>query len=73
VAAEFGEGAVAVEVVTLKEAAGAARYRELRRSAGEHLPIPCVLVEGRLVAPGIPEQDALRQALQSTLARSLSR
>lgn len=67
-AAEFGEGAVAVEVVTLKETAGAARYRELRKAAGEHLPVPCVLVEGRLVAPGIPEQDELRDVLAAALA-----
>lgn len=67
-AAEFGEGTVAVEVVTLKEAAGAERYRELRRLAGEHLPVPCVLVECRLVSPGIPEQDELRQALSDALA-----
>lgn len=67
-AAEFGEGAVAVEVVTLKEAAGAERYKELRRMAGVHLPVPCVLVECRLVSPGIPEQDELRQVLADTLA-----
>ncbi|GAB4257539.1 MAG: hypothetical protein Kow00129_17550 [Thermoleophilia bacterium] len=64
---EFGEGVVEVEVVTLKEPEGAARYRELRRQAGEHLPVPCVLVEGRLVSPGIPEQDDLRQALTDAL------
>jgi len=68
VAAEFGEGVVDVEVVTLKERAGAERYRELRRLAGEHLPVPCVLVECRLVSPGIPEQDELRQVLVDALA-----
>jgi len=68
VAAEFGEDAVSVEVVTLKEAAGAERYRELRRIAGEHLPVPCVLVECRLVSPGIPEQDELREQLAEALA-----
>lgn len=67
-AAEFGEGVVEVEVVTLKERAGAERYRELRRLAGEHLPVPCVLVECRLVSPGIPEQEALRQVLADSLA-----
>ncbi|MHB8868501.1 MAG: hypothetical protein ACYC6T_14860 [Thermoleophilia bacterium] len=67
-AAEFGEDAVSVEVVTLKEAAGAERYRELRRIAGEHLPVPCVLVECRLVSPGIPEQDELREQLAEALA-----
>ncbi len=66
-AAEFGEDAVNVEVVTLKEAAGAERYRELRRIAGEHLPVPCVLVECRLVSPGIPEQDELREVLAEAL------
>jgi hypothetical protein len=67
VAAEFGEGTVEIEVVTLKDPAGAARYRDLRREAGEHLPVPCVLVEGRLVAPGIPEQDELRDVFRATL------
>lgn len=67
-AAEFGDGTVDVEVVTLKEAEGAARYRDLRREAGEHLPVPCVLVEGRLVAPGIPEQEELRAVFRDALA-----
>ena len=67
VAAEFAEGEVAVEVVTLKERAGAERYRELRRLAGRHLPVPCVLVEGQLVSPGIPEPDALREVIQEAL------
>ena len=56
----FAEGLVEVEVVTLKEPAGAERYRELRRAAGEHLPVPCVLLEERLVSPGIPEPEELR-------------
>jgi hypothetical protein len=68
VAAEFDEGVVEVEVVTLKESEGAERYRELRRISGEHLPVPCVLVEGRLVSPGIPEQDDLRACLAAALA-----
>jgi hypothetical protein len=67
VAAEFAEGEVAVEVVTLKEPAGAERYRELRRSAGQHLPVPCVLLEGRLVSPGIPEPDGLREVIREAL------
>lgn len=71
-AAEFGEGAVEVEVVTLKEAQGAERYRELRRLAGQHLPVPCVLVECRLVAPGIPEQDELRQVLADAIAAAFA-
>ncbi len=66
-AAEFAEGEVAVEVVTLKEPAGAERYRELRRSAGQHLPVPCVLLEGRLVSPGIPEPDGLREVIREAL------
>ena len=58
---------VEVEVVTLKEPAGAERYRELRRTAGEHLPVPCVLIEGRLAAASIPEQDDLRRAFAAAL------
>jgi hypothetical protein len=68
VAGEFAEGVVEVEVVTLKERVGAERYRELRRSAGEHLPVPCVLLEGRLVSPGIPEQEDLRALVAEALA-----
>jgi hypothetical protein len=68
VAAEFGEELVEVEVVTLKEPEGADRFRELRRLAGEHLPIPCVLVESRLVSPGIPEQEELRERFKAALA-----
>jgi hypothetical protein len=67
VAAEFDDERVSVEVVTLKEAAGAERYRELRRGAGEHLPVPCVLMEGRLVSAGIPEQDELRVVIREAL------
>ena len=55
-------------MVILKEAAGAARYRDLRREAGEHLPVPCVLVEGTLAFPGIPEQEELRRVLAERLA-----
>ncbi len=65
-AAEF-DGAVEVEVVTLKERRGAERYRELRRLAGVHLPIPCVLLEAGLVSEGIPEQDALRAVVGAAL------
>lgn len=66
VTADFGDDVV-VEVVTLKEHAGAERYRELRRSAGEHLPVPCVLLEGHLVSPGIPEPEALREVIMEAL------
>ncbi len=59
--------------MTLKEREGTERYRELRRLAGEHLPVPCVLVECRLVSPGIPEQDGLRQALADSLAEAARR
>ena len=58
---------VDVEVVTLKEVDGAERYRELRREAGVHLPVPCVLIEGRLAAASIPEQDDLRTAIEAAL------
>jgi hypothetical protein len=68
VAGEFAEGVIEVEVVTLKEWAGAERYRELRRIAGEHLPVPCVLLAGRLVSPGIPEPEDLRAAVRAALA-----
>jgi hypothetical protein len=68
VAAEFAQGLVEVEVVTLKEHAGADRYRELRRAAGVHLPVPCVLLVERLVAPGIPEPGELRAGVEGALA-----
>ena len=67
-AAEFAPGLVEVEVVTLKEPAGAERYRALRRAADEHLPVPCVLLDERLVSPGIPEPDALRAVVTGALA-----
>jgi hypothetical protein len=67
VAAEYG-GRVGVEVVTLKERAGAERYRDLRRRAGVHLPVPCVLIEGRLASEGIPEQEDLRTQVGRALA-----
>jgi len=62
-----------VEVVTLKERKGAERYRELRRSAGIHLPVPCVLIEGRLVSEGIPEQEELRGHVARALASARGR
>ena len=67
-AAEFAPGLVEVEVVTLKESAGAERYRDLRRAAGEHLPVPCVLLDERLISPGIPEPDELRAVVVGALA-----
>jgi hypothetical protein len=68
VAAEFAPGLVEVEVVTLKEPAGAERYRELRRIVGEHLPVPCVVLGERLISPGIPEPDELREVVAGALA-----
>ncbi len=67
-AAEFGDEEVTVEVVTLKEAQGAERYRELRRDAGQHLPVPSVLLENRLIFSGIPEPEALRDVIVRALA-----
>ena len=74
-AAEYG-GRVGVEVVTLKEREGAERYRELRRAAGMHLPVPCVLIEGRLVSRGHPgaggaagAADAVGRSLASAEAK----
>jgi hypothetical protein len=68
VAEGFGDGVVGVEAVHLNEAAGRARYRDLRRGAGEHLPVPCVLLDGRLVSPNIPDQEDLREIIAAALA-----
>ena len=59
----FGDGIVAVEAVHLNEASGRSRYRELRRSAGVHLPVPCVLLDERLVFSNIPDQEDLREII----------
>jgi hypothetical protein len=68
VARDFGEELVRVEVVHLNEEVGRSRYRDLRRSAGVHLPVPCVLLDGRLACPNIPDQTDLRDLITAALA-----
>ncbi len=66
VAADF-PGRLEVRVVETKREADAERYLELCRSHGKNLPMPSVLIQGRLAFQGIPEAGELRERLNAAL------
>lgn len=60
-------GQVEVRVIETKRKEDAQRYLELCRAHGGNLPMPSVLVKGRLVFGGIPEPGEMRQVLNQHL------
>jgi len=58
---------VRVKVVQTKRAAGARRYLELAAAHGGGLPVPSVIIAGRLAFEAIPEAGALSKALAAAL------
>jgi len=64
---ESYEGRIEVQVVETKEPEGAARYFDLCRMNGMTLPVPGILMAGRLVFDRIPGPDELCQALDAAL------
>ena len=66
VAADFGSR-LEVRVLETKREADARRYLELSREHGGNLPMPSVLISGRLAFGGIPEADELRDRLNAAL------
>jgi thiol-disulfide isomerase/thioredoxin len=65
---EFYEGRIEVKVLETKRRADAIRYLELTRLLGGRLPVPAILLEGRLVFDTIPGPDELRRVLDQALA-----
>ena len=60
-------GQVEVRVIETKRRKDAQRYLELCRVHDGNLPMPSVLVKGRLAFGGIPEPDEMRQVLNQHL------
>jgi glutaredoxin len=58
---------VRVKVVETKRAADAQRYLELSAAHGGSLPVPSVIIAGRLAFDAIPEVGALSKALAAAL------
>lgn len=58
---------VRVRVVETKRAADAERYLELAAAHGGSLPVPSVIIAGRLAFAAIPETGALAAALAAAL------
>jgi len=64
---ESYEGRIEVKVVETKKPEGAARYFDLCRMNGMTLPVPAILMAGRLVFDRVPGPDELCQALDAAL------
>ena len=62
VAPEFGEQVQVRKVVT-KTMAGALRYRELVKSEKRHIPVPSIILNGKLFFHVTPQAEELRDCL----------
>jgi hypothetical protein len=66
--AEDYAGRIEVRVIETKHPAGARRYLELCSTHGERLPMPSILLDGRVAFRNVPGPDDLSQALDEALA-----
>ncbi len=60
-------GRIEVRVVETKKAADVLRYEELCRLNGRRLPMPAILLVGRMAFDRIPGPDELTEALDKAL------
>lgn len=65
--AESYQGRIGVSVVEVKQREGAFRYLELTRTNDRRIPMPAVLINGRVAFEGIPEPGELSDALDRVL------
>ena len=56
-------GAITWEAVDALSRSGAKRYQELRQQAGKEIPVPAVLVDGRIAFDCMPKADDLTSLL----------
>jgi len=66
--AESYESRIEVKVVEIKKREDAARYFDLCRINGRKLPVPSILIAGKLVFDRIPGPDELSRVLDSALS-----
>ncbi len=64
---ESYEGRIEVKVVETKRSEDAARYFDLCRINGRKLPVPAILIAGKLVFDQIPGPDELCRVLDAAL------
>ena len=69
VAPEF-ENALEWETVITKELIGAKRYAELSKSRGRPMPVPSIILDGKLVFDSIPSVEELRECLTGYIQSS---
>lgn len=67
--AESYTGRIEVKVVETKQPKGAQRFLELCRDHGKAVPIPSILLNGRVAFEGIPGPEELCGALDEALER----
>ena len=67
VAPEFGENVNWHKVIT-KELSGARRYMELSREYGRSLPVPSIIIDGRLVFEMTPSPETLKETLEQMIS-----
>ncbi len=61
------QGRIEIRIVETIRRRDARRYLDLCRSSGGLLPVPSILIEGRVVFEGIPGPEELRRALDTAL------
>lgn len=66
VAPEMGDR-VRVEKIVTRTMAGAKRYQELVRCLGRQLPVPSILINGKLAFEITPGEQALKEYLNAMI------
>lgn len=66
VAPEYGDRLNWQKIVT-KDLAGAKRYQSFSKSLGRPAPVPCIVIEGKLVFETTPSTEALKACIDHLL------
>lgn len=66
VAAEYGDRVNWAKIVT-KDLEGAKRYQSFSKSLGRPAPVPCIVIEGKLVFETTPGTEALKAYIDRLL------
>lgn len=66
VAMEYGDRLNWEKIVT-KDLAGAKRYQDFSKSLGRPAPVPCIVIEGKLVFETTPGTEALKAYIDRLL------
>ena len=66
VALEYGDSLNWEKIVT-KDLAGAKRYQDFSKALGRPAPVPCIVIEGKLVFDATPSTEALKACIDQFL------